>query len=78
LDVSDRVRIGIDIGGTFTDIVAVRAESIIAVLKLPSTPDDYSRAIEQGLRTLVDRGSFASHEVEAVVHGTTVATNAIL
>jgi N-methylhydantoinase A len=78
LDVSDRVRIGIDIGGTFTDIVAVRAERIIAVLKLPSTPDDYSRAIEQGLRTLVDRGSFASHEVEAVVHGTTVATNAIL
>ena len=78
LNVLERVRIGIDIGGTFTDIVAVRGGSIIAVRKLPSTPDDYSRAIRDGLHALVQRGSFAPDEVEAVVHGTTVATNAIL
>ena len=72
------VRIAIDIGGTFTDIVAARGQQLVAREKLLSTPSDYGQAIEQGLRALFVRAAFRPAEVELVVHGTTIATNAIL
>ncbi len=64
------MRIGIDIGGTFTDLVAATDDGI-EVIKVPSTPDDPSRAFGLAL----DRLSEAPDEV---LHGTTVGTNAVL
>jgi len=72
------IRIGVDIGGTFTDIIAVAADGTIARKKVPSTPEDYSLAIQHGFAALFEENGIASRDVAAVVHGMTVATNAIL
>lgn len=72
------MRIGIDIGGTFTDFVAVDDAGSVRLAKVPSTPDDYGLAIEQGLRTLLDGDGPDASSVTDIVHGTTVAANAIL
>ena len=71
-----RVRVGVDTGGTFTDFVC-RAGRRSLVFKLPSTPDDPSRAITEGLRRVAREFGAAAAGVE-VVHGTTVGTNALL
>ncbi len=75
---SRRYRVGIDIGGTFTDIVIVAPDGSISPIKVLSTPDDYSRAVIDGLGRLVRRASVGAQQIEELVHGTTVATNAIL
>ena len=62
--------VGIDIGGTFTDFVVWR-EGRLATYKVPSTPQDFSQAVLAGLSALALEG-------ETVVHGSTVATNALL
>ena len=72
------VRVGIDIGGTFTDIVVLRADGSLQTKKVSSTVDDYSRAIVTGLGEVLRAGGLAPPEVEEVRHGTTVASNAIL
>ena len=71
-------RIGVDIGGTFTDIVLLTENGILFSKKLLSTPHDYSEAIEQGVLALMaETGVTASHIAE-FFDGTTVATNAII
>ena len=70
--------IGVDIGGTFTDLVALREDGASFVEKLLSTTDDYSRAIAEGVARLLVRADRAPGSVMEVVHGTTIATNAIL
>ncbi len=65
-------RIGVDTGGTFTDLVAIE-DAGIRVHKVRSTPDDPSRAILAGIRELA--GDSAAAEI---THGSTVATNALL
>jgi len=72
------MRIGIDIGGTFTDIVAVRPDGRLERCKLLSTPDDYGRAILRGIRQVLDAANLSGPDVKELIHGTTVATNAIL
>jgi N-methylhydantoinase A len=72
--VAPHLTIAIDTGGTFTDCV-YRAGGRIEVLKLPSTPDDPSRAILEAVRTICKLVPAATIEVR---HGTTVATNALL
>lgn len=64
--------IGVDTGGTFTDFVLLE-RGTVRVYKVPSTPDDPSAAILQGIADLVSNG-----DLTAVVHGSTVATNAVL
>jgi len=71
-------RIGVDIGGTFTDIVALRADGALFSKKVLSTPDDYSRGIEEGLRDLFIEAAIPASQVVEFVHGTTVATNTII
>ncbi len=66
--------VGIDVGGTFTDIVLVQDDGAQRFHKLRSTPDDPSRAVIQGL---VEMGADVSG-LRRLVHGTTVATNAII
>ncbi|HEU5230866.1 MAG TPA: hydantoinase/oxoprolinase N-terminal domain-containing protein, partial [Ktedonobacteraceae bacterium] len=64
--------VGVDTGGTFTDIVLLQ-EGSFRVHKVLSTPDDPSRAILQGLAQMAAAG-----ELNVLVHGSTVATNAVL
>jgi N-methylhydantoinase A len=73
---NDRVRVGVDTGGTFTDFV-YQVGSNLRIFKVASTPDDPSRAISDGLRRIVDESGVAFTSIE-VVHGTTVGTNALL
>lgn len=68
------MRIGVDIGGTFTDLCAVDESGIVAVGKVLTTHDEPARAVEEGLAALLtDAGA-----VEQVVHGTTLVTNALI
>jgi len=71
-----RVRVGVDTGGTFTDFVFQTADGL-CVFKLASTPVDPSEAIMAGLRRVCDLTGAALREIE-VIHGTTVGTNALL
>ena len=67
--------VGVDIGGTFTDVVVLDLDSpALEIGKVASTPDDPSRALPAGLDGL----GISYADIELVVHGTTVATNAIL
>jgi 5-oxoprolinase (ATP-hydrolysing)/N-methylhydantoinase A len=65
-------RIGADVGGTFTDVLLLEADGRVRFTKVLSTPPDYDRAVVDAVRELEPEA------VEAVVHGTTVATNAVL
>src|SRR5438309_7613821 len=71
-------RVGADVGGTFTDIVLIDAERGLALRKLPSTPDDFGRAIVDGVADLLPVHAVLPEAIGDVVHGTTVATNTIL
>jgi len=73
---NQRVRVGVDTGGTFTDFV-FEADKELRVFKLASTPDDPSRAISEGLKRIVAETGAPLSAIE-VVHGTTVGTNALL
>ena len=75
-DSVDVILVGIDTGGTFTDFVVVRGDDF-AVLKVPSTPDDPSRAILSGIAQLGLDGQLRQGNLR-IVHGSTVATNAVL
>ncbi len=72
-------RIGVDIGGTFTDLVWVdEATGAVQVGKLLTTPKDPSQAVEQGVVTLLNDAGGRAAEVRSIIHGTTLATNALI
>ncbi len=74
-----RIRIGIDTGGTFTDVVAVDEDSgEMATTKTPSTPDDPARGFMAGVHKVLDALGLGGESISAVSHGTTVATNKLL
>ena len=73
-----QVRVGIDIGGTFTDVVLLGAGGEVVVQKLASQPDDYARAVIDGLAQGIEVLGSQPGEVTEISHGFTVATNAIL
>jgi N-methylhydantoinase A len=74
-----RVRIGIDTGGTFTDVVAVDEETgEVATTKTPSTPSDPADGFLAGVQKVLDQLGLDGSAVTAVSHGTTVATNQLL
>jgi len=70
-------RIGIDIGGTFTDLVFLDPSGQVLRAKVLSTPEDYSQGIASGLAQAVEQG-LDSAAIAQIMHGTTVATNALL
>ena len=75
----DRSRIGIDIGGTFTDLVLVNeATGAVSVGKLLTTPKEPAQAVEQGVITLLHDAGREAGSVDALIHGTTLATNALI
>ncbi len=83
-----RYRIAVDTGGTFSDFVYLNEDTgAVSISKIPSTPDDPSRAILQGIESLlksqdsafsVGAGGIAGAAVSSFCHGTTVGTNALL
>ena len=71
-------RLGVDIGGTFTDIVVATEAGGLAVRKILSTPEDYAAGVITGARSALEDLGARAEDVSEVVHATTVATNAIL
>ena len=69
-------RIGADVGGTFTDVVLEKPDGGISFTKILSTPGTYDRAVVEAIQELVAKD--AEVEITNVIHGTTVATNAVL
>ena len=78
--VSDQpIRIGVDIGGTFTDLQILDARTgLIQPHKLPTTPDDPSLGLMDGIKAASQRYGFDLGDVGYLLHGTTIATNAVL
>lgn len=71
-------RVAADIGGTFTDIAAVTEDGELLTWKLPSTPPNFADAVFTGIDALFRKHSLKLSEIDEVLHGCTVATNAIL
>ena len=73
------IRIGVDVGGTNTDICAIDETSgELMVYKLPSSLYDQSAAVVEGVKVIAEANRFSGSDVSRFMHGTTVATNAIL
>src|SRR5437868_3546194 len=71
-------RVGVDIGGTFTDVVLIdEASGRIRIVKLPTTPADFSAAVLDGLRRGLGEEAIAPAAVGLLAHATTVVTNAL-
>jgi N-methylhydantoinase A len=72
------VRVAVDIGGTFTDIVVLSSAGALHESKVATTPEDPSRAVVAGLAALLEDLALAPERVTEVLHGTTVGSNTIL
>ena len=80
---SRKLRLGIDVGGTFTDVVAVDAQSreVVARVKVPTThtaAEGVAAGIINGIRAILEQGRISPSEVAFIAHSTTQATNALL
>jgi N-methylhydantoinase A len=71
-------RVGVDIGGTFTDIVLLGSDGTIHTQKISPSVDNYARAIVEGLGQVLQETGIAPLSLDEIRHGTTVASNAIL
>ena len=71
-------RVGVDIGGTFTDIVLMDENGGVLTKKISSSVDNYAQAIVDGLAEVFESHALCGQDVLEVLHGTTVASNAIL
>src|SRR5882672_12947546 len=72
------LRVGVDIGGTFTDIVILGSDGSIHTKKVLSSVENYALAIVDGLAELFRETALSGAAIEEIRHGTTVASNAIL
>ena len=73
-----RFFVGADIGGTFTDVVLAGADASLCVAKQLTTPDAPERAVLEAVARVLEQGGARPGEVSRVVHGTTLAANAVL
>ncbi len=72
------IRVGIDVGGTFTDVLLVDTTGKRWHVKVRSTPNDPSQGVITGLQKVLGEASVKPSEVNFLLHGTTVATNTVL
>ncbi|MEP4104565.1 MAG: hydantoinase/oxoprolinase family protein [Nitratireductor sp.] len=76
------IRVGVDVGGTFTDIILERigadGEQSVEVTKVSSTPHDQSEGVVQGILNVCKLAGVEPGDIDAVFHGTTVATNIVI
>ena len=76
---SNKIEIGIDIGGTFTDIFIKDLDSNTWIVnKVPSTPPNFSDGFMNGVHQTLELGSKETADIQRIIHGTTVATNTII
>ncbi len=75
---SEPVRVGIDVGGTFTDVIVVNEAGNQWHVKVRSTPEDSSIGVLKGLEKALELAKIPPNKVQYLLHGTTVATNAVL
>ena len=71
-------RVGIDIGGTFTDMLLVGDDGSAVIAKTLTTPGDPSLAVENALRPVLENGSVDTRQRGTLIHGTTLVTNALI
>ena len=72
-------RIGVDIGGTFTDVALIdEAHGAIGVAKTPTTPEDFGRGVLNGLNDALAKYSIPPAEVTLLSHATTVVTLSLI
>src|SRR5919206_984374 len=72
-------RLGVDVGGTFTDLLLVHDETgRLHRVKTPSTPADPSEGVLNGVRRICEEAGIDVADLRNILHGTTVATNAVL
>ncbi len=72
-------RLGVDVGGTFTDLLLFNEQNgELRLLKTPSTPQDQSIGVMTGISELIAASKIAPNEINALLHGTTVSTNIVL
>jgi N-methylhydantoinase A len=71
------IHTGIDIGGTFTDVVAREGEAVSAT-KVPSTPSDLVQGVQNGIEEIIQETQGDRGDVDRFVHGTTAGTNAVI
>lgn len=71
-------QLGIDIGGTFTDVVLLDSAGVLRTQKVLSTPEDYAEGVVAGAARVLEAAGVAPGEVTGVVHATTVASNTVL
>jgi len=72
-----RALVGVDVGGTFTDVAVVH-DGGVATAKVPTTGDDQARGVIEGVELALARAGLGARDVGHLGHGTTVATNALL
>lgn len=73
------LRVAIDTGGTFTDVVAIDRETgVLTAIKTPSTPSDPSLGLLEGVSKVMERTGAKPQDLSMLLHGSTVATNAVL
>ena len=73
-----RIQVGIEIGGTFTDVILVDEHGTMHIEKVPSTPADLTDGALRGLTRVLDRAGCQPDSVEELLHGSTIATNALI
>src|SRR4029079_10939816 len=72
-------RLGVDVGGTFTDLIYVDDEAgKVLVHKIPTTPDDPSQGTMRGIEELTEQAGVQPSALDQVFHGTTIATNIVI
>ena len=72
------IRVGADVGGTFTDVVLIDDVGRVHTHKVPSTPPDYEKAVLDAIEQMLGGAGSKGSEIGQISHGTTVATNAVL
>src|SRR6185295_2671813 len=75
---ADKLLVAIDVGGTFTDVVGMTSSGKMSLVKVPSTPADPSQGVVIGLKRLLGDIKLSAADVARFIHGTTVATNAVV
>jgi N-methylhydantoinase A len=76
--VTAKIRIGIDTGGTFTDLIAIDESEKTSLHKVPSTPENPEKAVITGIMELLTKISRKPEDVVQIIHGSTVGVNALL
>jgi N-methylhydantoinase A len=76
---ADQYRIGVDIGGTFTDLVMINSSSgRLFNEKVLTTPDDPSQCVLHGVNKILESNGVSASDVQQIIHGTTLVANAII